>query len=439
VLSSSGPSFLQDAPSGQVLLPNERPRFARQDIEELLLWAYEQGASDITLQTNEQVFLEIHGRMHRATRHRLSHTELMEMVVHIYGSEAAKGILAGDQDMDFAYEIRPDRNKRVRFRVNITAITSEGSRGVQLTARTIPSSPIDLDLLNVEQDILENMCPPQGMIVVTGGTGSGKSTLLSSIIRRLCEDPDGHRKILTYESPIEYVYDEISKPTTSVAQTEIGRDLPTFSRGTRNALRRKPSIILVGEARDAETIGESVTASMTGHLLYTTVHSNGFSDTIRRMVNVFEHDKNSKAVDIVSSLRMVISQRLMPSTDGKRVALREYVIMNDEIVDFILDAGVDNLTASCRKVLKDHGRSFLQDAKIKYEEGRLGRREFDLIARADRAAARDMEEATERLRKAALGWTPELEDAPEGSVLGADPSLKPRLPRLVQSGEEDVA
>jgi defect-in-organelle-trafficking protein DotB len=390
---------MQDAPEGVVMMPNEHPRFARQDIEEIMLWAFQQGASDITIQTNSQIFLEIHGRMHKVTKHRLNHTEIMEMIVHMYGSEMAKAILAGDQDMDFAYEVKPDRNRRVRFRVNITPITTEGSRGVQLTARTIPSSPVELGLLNVETEILQNMAPRQGMIVVTGATGSGKTTLLASMIRRLCEDPNGHRKILTYESPIEYVYDEVDCPTTSIAQTEIGRDLPTFARGTRNSLRRKPTIILVGEARDAETIGEAVTASMTGHLLYTTVHSNGFSDTIRRMVNVFEEDKNSRAVDIISSLRMIVSQQLLQSTDGKRVALREFVIMNDNIVDQILDAGIDNITASCRKVLREHGQTFLDDAKAKFKEGRIGQRELDIVARADRAAIKDIQITSERLHK----------------------------------------
>ena len=169
--------------------------------------------------------------------------------------------------------------------------------------------------------------------------------------------------------------------------------LPTFAAGTRNSLRRKPAVILVGEARDAETIGEAVTASMTGHALYSTVHANGFPDTIRRMVNVFpESEKNGRAVDIVSSLRMVICQRLVPSTDGKRVALREYVVFNDEIVDLILGGGLDNLTTSCRKVLRMYGRSFAQDAQEKFDAGRISERTLKEIQWAARGDARDAEQ-----------------------------------------------
>ena len=378
---------------GDIKYPKEPVRFHRKDVEGFFVWATEQGASDITIQTGEQIFLEIDGKMYRVTKHYLDHSEVMEVVVAMYGSETAKAILAGNKDLDFPYQITPSRNKKFRFRVNCVGVTVNGGDGCQITARTIPGIPPELKSLNLEPDIYANMAPKQGMIVVTGGTGSGKSTLLASIIRELLEDPNGHRKIITFEAPIEYVYDDVIHPTTSIAQTEVGKSLKSFVEGTRNALRRKPAIILLGEARDAETIGEAVTASMTGHLLYTTVHSNGFAETIRRMVNVFNEEKNARAVDIVSSLRMVISQRLVPASNGKRIALREYVVMNDEIVDFILEAGIENLTASCRKVLIMHGQSFLQDATNKYKKGLITQKVWKEIARSSKAQDIDALEA----------------------------------------------
>ena len=388
------PDFLKSVlVEGDLKYPDEPSRFHRKDVERFFVWASEQNASDITIQTGAQIFLEIYGQMKRVTKHHLDHAEVMEIVVAMYGTESAKGILSGNKDLDFPYQVRPDRERKFRFRVNAVGITADGSDGVQITARPIPGTPPKLSTLGIEPEILANMCPKQGMVVVTGGTGSGKSTLLASIIRDLLEDPNGHRKIITFEAPIEYVYDDVVHPTTSIAQTEIGKSLKSFAEGTRNALRRKPSIILLGEARDAETIGEAVTASMTGHLLYTTIHSNGFAETIRRMVNVFNEDKNARAVDIISSLRMVISQRLVPSADGKRIALREYVVMTDEIVDFLLEAGVDNLTASCRKVLALHGQSFLQDATIKFKKGLITRkvwREFARSAAAEEADAKEV-------------------------------------------------
>lgn len=360
---------------GALLYPQEPSWFTARDLEDFFSWASKVGASDITIQTNERIILEIYGKNYRVTNRSLTHAEVQDLLVGMYKNEGAKSILSGASDMDFAYQIKPSRDEVYRFRVNATAIQTDGSRGMQITARTIPDKPVPLSSLGLEEEIYQNMAPKQGMIIVTGATGSGKSTLLSSMIRELLEQPDGHRKFLTYESPIEYVYDGVDKPSSSMAQTDVPAHLPTFAHGTRNSLRRKPSVILVGEARDAETIGEAVTASMTGHLLYSTVHSNGFNDTIRRMVNVFpEAEKNGRAVDIVSALRVVISQRLVPSTDGKRVALREYVVFNDEIVDLILGGGLENLTTSCREVLRRYGRSFAQDARQKFKEGRISER-----------------------------------------------------------------
>lgn len=400
------PSFLAaNVIQGDLSLPNEPHWFTQADVEVFFAWATRQGASDITIQTNERIILEIYGKNYRVTKRKLTHQEVQEIVVSMYKGEGAKAILSGNSDMDFPYQIKPSRDEVFRFRVNATPIYTDGTRGIQITARTIPDKPPELSSLGLEDEIYQNMAPKQGMVIVTGGTGSGKSTLLASIIRHLLEQPDGHRKFLTYESPIEYVYDSVEKPTSSIAQTEVPGHLPTFAAGTRNSLRRKPAVILVGEARDAETIGEAVTASMTGHLLFSTVHSNGFADTIRRMVNVFpESEKNGRAVDIVSSLRLVISQRLVPSTDGKRVALREYVVFNDEIIDKILNDGLENLTTSCRAVLRQYGRSFAQDARDKYQQGRISDRtlrEIEWMSRGeDRDAKAELERQEEKARLA---------------------------------------
>lgn len=362
------------------MLPNEPPRVSARDIDGLLLHCVNIKASDITIQTDEEVVAEVYGKLRRITKRRMTAAELGEIVSGLYQSESGMAKLNGGHDLDFAYEMRPERNVRMRFRVNATAISVQGHTGIQITIRTIPGIPPHIKDLAVEKEVLANFAPKQGLVLITGATGSGKSTLLAGLIRSLCEDLEGHRKILTYESPIEFVYDEVEKPSTVVGQTEIGRHLKTFADGVRNALRRKPMVILVGEARDAETIGECVTASMTGHLTYSTVHSNGVADTIRRMVNVFpDGEKHARAVDIVSSLKMIVSQMLIPSTDGKRVALREYLIFNEEVVDKLLNGGVDNMTMVARQIVKTHGQTFLADATKKFKEGRIDEREFAKI------------------------------------------------------------
>lgn len=373
----------------------EPATFTRRDLQGLLSHCVRANASDITLQTGLEIYAEVYGKLHRVSRKRISASEMQELLAGLYSSEAGIGQINGGRDLDFAYEMQPARGVRLRFRVNATAISVEGHTGVQVTIRTIPGVPPDISKLGVEDEVLRNFAPKQGLVLVTGATGSGKSTLLSALIRKLAEEPEGNRKILTYEHPIEFVYDEVEKPSTVISQTEIGKHLPSFAAGVRNALRRKPMVILVGEARDAETIGECVTASMTGHLTYSTVHSNGVADTIRRMVNVFpDGEKHARAIDIISSIKMIVSQMLVPSTDGKRVALREYLVFNEAIVDKMLEGGVDNLTLVTRNILKEHGQTFLRDATAKFEAGLIDKHEYNRIRALSRGVDRDVEEVT---------------------------------------------
>lgn len=442
--SAEKPSFLNAAVvANELRYPEDLSWFGSSQVEAFFTWASKQGTSDITITTNDRIVLEIHGKKYRVTNRPLGHTEVLDMLVGMYKNEGAKAILAGDQDLDFAYQIKPSRDEVFRYRVNATAVLVDGMRGVSITARTIPDAPYSLSDLGVEDEIYNNMSPLQGMVLVTGGTGSGKSTLLAAMIRSMLEEENGNRKILTYESPIEYVYDGVKKPSSLISQSEVPAHLPSFARAIRNALRRKPDAILVGEMRDAETIGEGVTASMTGHGLYSTVHSNGFIDTIRRMVNVFpEAEKNGRAVDIISSLRLIISQRLVPSTDGKRVALREYVVFNDEIVDFLLDKGLDHLTTSCRVVLHQHGRSFVQDARQKHKEGRISDRTLKAVEWGSRGedldAAAEIQRQEEKLRAAkAMGYAADSSSSPAPPLPGLmdqtemshveDPAQEPRL------------
>ncbi len=363
----------------EFIMPNEPVRFSTEAFDAMLMHCVNASASDITLQTNSQIFAEVHGKLKPITARRLSNTEVGDMLNGIYGSNGTTQIFSG-KDVDTQYEIRPNRSQRFRFRVNATGCQIEGHDGIQITMRTIPSVPPDLDSLGVEEGILEAMSPEQGTIVVTGSTGSGKSTLLSAIIKKLLQEPEGHRKMLTYESPIEFVYDMVEAPSSLISQSEIPRHLPSFALGVRNALRRKPRLILVGEARDVETISAVIDAALTGHPVYTTLHSNGVSDAVRRIISTFPaEERHGRALDILETMRMVVWQKLAPSTDGKRVALREYLVFDQEVRDILIDTEVEMLAAKTRQLLKERGQPLVVDAKRKFEAGILGEREYRLF------------------------------------------------------------
>lgn len=371
------------------LFPQEPVRLTIESLNEIMIHCVKLGASDITLQTGEPVIAEIFGRLMKVTRRRLSNTEVGDVLNAMYGPNATTLIMSG-KDIDTHYEIRPNRSDRYRFRINGTGCQVEGHDGMQITARTIPTDPPRLDSMNLSTDVLGALTPEQGVVYVTGATGSGKSTLLASIIRSIVEDSESHRKVLTYEAPIEFVFDNIEKISSVVSQSEIPRHLPSFAAGVRNALRRKPRLILVGESRDPETISAVMEAAMTGHPVYTTLHSNGVAETMRRLVITFPaEERQGRTIDIIETVRLIISQRLVPTVEGKRVALREYLIFDEKVRDTLLETDVLNITNVVRHLVREKGRTMEADAKEKFEAGVISERTYRLVAEQAKREEKD--------------------------------------------------
>jgi defect in organelle trafficking protein DotB len=358
----------------EYIFDNEPTRFEHNDINRLLVYSNHINASDITIQTNEPIVVEIYGRLHKITNRSLTNSEVGNLLNAIYGPNGTTQIQRGE-DLDTHYEVRPNRNERYRHRVNAVGCYVDGHEGIQITVRTIPTIPPSLSTLNLEPSIIEAIAPQDGVVYVTGATGSGKSTLLAAIIKELAEEPDSNRKILTYESPIEFVYDSINTPTAIISQSEIPKHLPSFAAGVRNALRRKPRLILVGEARDSETISAVIEAALTGHPVYTTLHSNGVAETVRRLVGAFaKEEQTARTIDIIETMRLIVSQRLVPSVDGKRVALREYLIFNEEVRDKILESDPNNITAITRDFVQRYGQPLAVDVQNKFDQGLISDR-----------------------------------------------------------------
>lgn len=373
----------------EIFFPKEPIRLNIESANEILMFCVKNGASDITLQTNEPIIAEVYGRLKKVTRRRLSNTEVAEVLNAMYGPNATTIIMSG-KDIDTHYEIRPNRTDRYRFRINGTGCQVEGHDGIQITARTIPTDPPKLSDMQLPQPILDAITPEQGVVYVTGATGSGKSTLLASIIRDITEDSASHRKVLTYEAPIEFVFDNVEKISSIVSQSEIPRHLPSFAAGVRNALRRKPRLILVGEARDPETISAVMEAAMTGHPVYTTLHSNSVAETIRRLVVTFpSEERQGRTIDIIETVRLVISQRLVPTLDGKRIALREYLVFDEKIRDIMLETDITNITNVVRKLVREHGKTIEADAKEKFKAGLIHERVYRVIAEQSKREDKD--------------------------------------------------
>ena len=367
------------------LMPDEPTRFTPAFMDKMLEHAQRLDASDITIQTGSPIYIEVYGVLLRTTNRSLSNTELGDLLNAIYGPNGTAQLLSG-KDIDTHYEFRPNRGIRFRYRINATACLVDGHDGIQITLRTIPTTPPKLETMGLPDVILEAIAPQEGVVFITGSTGSGKSTLLASIIRDLIEKKDSNRKVLTYESPIEFVYDEIETTSSVVSQSEIPRHLPSFADGVRNALRRKPRLIMVGECRDPETISATLEAALTGHPVYTTLHTSGVAETIRRLVTSFSGEERlGRTIDILETIRLCIWQKLVPTVDGKRVALREYLVFNEGIRDLLLECDPNDVTNATRKLVRQHGQLMTVDAKDKFQQGMISERVYKLIIAGTKA------------------------------------------------------
>ncbi|MBI3441639.1 MAG: Flp pilus assembly complex ATPase component TadA [Proteobacteria bacterium] len=366
--------------------PGEPDRFLEHHLDPFLLWCVKRGASDITFQTNRAIYGEIYGTLYPATYRSLDGADMAAFISRLYGAEAL-AILAGGSDIDLSYEVMTDRFTRTRFRVNMTAILADGRDGVQITMRALPSAPPTMKQLKVESAILKHWRPRNGLVLVTGPTGSGKSTLLAAGNRMLIESPHGCGKMLTYEAPIEFTYDSISSNRSLVAQSEVPRHVPTFAAGVRNALRRKPEIILIGEARDRETISAAIEAGQTGHLVFATVHTTGVAATIRRMVSTFEpNERTERAFALMETVRLIVTQTLVPKIGGGRQALREYMPFTEEIREHMLNTPFDRWASELIQLVSKQGRTMEQSAKEAFDAGLIEKRHYLVYAQGTKAA-----------------------------------------------------
>jgi defect-in-organelle-trafficking protein DotB len=347
--------------------------FGHDEFDALLAWASERKASDISIQPWESVMAEIGGKWRRITKLPLTPPNVQNCVNAIYGANGYVEISRG-HDLDPSYEIKhPSGEGKLRFRVNITGgRASGGGPGAQLTLRTLPSTPIKIEDLYIEQDIMTYFRPEQGLNLICGPTGSGKSTLLSSLIRWRCEQEDANEKVIEYSRPIEYVYDGLRFPSSFVFQTEVGSHLQPkqgedegslWAYAMRNALRRKPSIIILGESRDKATIEACIMASMSGHLTVSTLHTIGVPETFRRLVMAFPaNERQTIAIDLLQVINLIVTQLLIKKIGGGKQGIREYMLFDANVRKFLEDMPVDDWPAHIRKMLstkKINGRTII--------------------------------------------------------------------------------
>lgn len=306
------------------------PNFSDADFRSLLEYCTQAGASDILFQTNDYVWVEIKGRQRKATNRVIRDQEIKGLLAQAFGNETI-GIVKGGKDADRPYKFMIERSN-YRFRVNVAGgQVGDADDGLSITMRAIPETPVPIDSLALPAGIRDNLFQPRGLVLICGPTGSGKTTLMSSFYADSSENR-GDAKILLYEDPIEFLYTKVKNAGPRIRQMQIGRHIPDFPAGIRNAMRCKPTLIGIGEARDAETISALVEAALTGHGAYATMHTDSVAETISRAIQVFPPAQHSAvASKLLGSTRLVVVQILVPTLDGGRVAVREWLYFDDAI------------------------------------------------------------------------------------------------------------
>ncbi|WP_018405557.1 type IV pilus twitching motility protein PilT [Marinobacter gelidimuriae] len=339
---------------------------------DILVALYEWGIDDVLLQDSEILAVQRHGDIIQVGS-RPMELESVETILNAMHKVSSSATLQQGDDHNFTYAVRKDRRTTYRFRVNATSTMGMHSNpiGIDITMRSINQIPPTLEQLKVPEHLQEALFPRTGLVIVGGATGSGKTTLLGAIIRRIMTRPKG-RRVLTYESPIEFDYRAIPERTGRIAQSDAYIMLKNYTHATSNALRRHPDDIILGEARDAETIEGAIHNAETGHSVYTTVHVNSVGQMFSRMAGVFSHNERARAVaGLVGSGRVLIYQDLLPTVDGARCAAREYLVLTEDLRKTLYGIDESQLTEVMTEMVHAHGRPLIADVRDHFQEGRI--------------------------------------------------------------------
>jgi twitching motility protein PilU len=300
------------------------------DIKDILNEMVKIDASDVYLTVGFPIAYRVEGKTTPVYGDPLKPEDTEKLAFSVM-NEKQKAAFLNEKEMNLAMSYPP----LGRFRVNILyQKTNIGMviRQIKLNIKTVD----ELGLPPILKDIIMTK---RGLVLVVGGTGAGKSTTLASMIYHRNSNSPGH--IISIEDPIEYVHQH---KMSVITQREIGIDTHSFANALKNTLRQAPDVILVGEIRDTETMESAITFADTGHLCLGTLHSNNANQAIERIINFFPFERHDQIYLLLSlTLRAIISQRLIPALDGKRVAAFEILLDTPRMKDLLLKKEVETL------------------------------------------------------------------------------------------------
>lgn len=341
------------------------PDFTQMEINSILSWCWDMGVSDITMQSGEPIWAEYKRQLVPITERYLDDFEVARSLAFMYGP-TAEGILGSGHDLNVAYEIYKQRGVSQRFRLNaVRCRVGDIANGMSITLRSIPYHPPKLLTLKLPQVIIDNLFPRYGVVLIVGTTGSGKSTLLASQVRSRIEDRPEKIKILEYAQPIEFVYAGLgdgSMPLPSQVEIGPGQHLLDFTQASPNAMRRAGKVIVLGEMRDAASMEEGMQLGLTGHAVYATLHVDTPAEVIDRVVAYFQGGEAAAANKLLSTLKMVVAQKLVATEQGEVKAYRSWLILDGDLRREMGRRPYYEWSAMIREICRNEGADFESQA-----------------------------------------------------------------------------
>jgi twitching motility protein PilT len=301
------------------------------ELKELLMFMTKKGASDLHIKPMRPPLLRIQGRLIPIKADPLQPADVEEMVTGIFkpGQEER---FKTHQAVDMGYGVPGV----ARFRCNVYL-----QRGTMAAVfRRVPFEIEGIEDLNLPDVISTFTEYPGGLVLVTGPTGSGKSTTLAAMINLITRARQCH--IVTIEDPIEFLFQD---DKATVSQREVGTDTPTFNEALRNCMRQDPDVIMVGEMRDLETMATAITAAETGHLVFSTLHTNNAAQTVDRIIDSYPADQQ---IQIRSQLglvlRAIVSMQLVEDkSQQKRLPACEILVNSPKISKHITNGEIKEI------------------------------------------------------------------------------------------------
>lgn len=400
-MDSLGEPLLRDVSTIGANKPLEKaaftdpPKLSTDSLNTMLKYCLDNGVEDLLMLVGDPWCVIWSDRVVRCGQRNLYMSEMEDLLCEMTGNTNAAIAVSRCSDLDFNYILKVERNKAIRWRVNVTGcLGPNGSRGMEVVMRPAIAKAKTMEQLKLPEYIVNAAMPKNGIVIVSGPTGSGKTTAVDAMLRAQATHPDG-KHILTYYSPIENDLNSIENRTGLIAQTEIGEPgygahLPSYERGGRNSLRRHPMVIAYGEARDRVTIDAAVRGSITGHVVYTTTHTPSVHMTIPRMADEFRgSDRVRICTALVDNSRMIFHQRLLktPSRIG-RTPVRSALVLTRDIRSFLLRQKIEHLPAAMMELTDSQGIGLLADATRQFEAGLLHEDEM-LMLEAELASEKE--------------------------------------------------